>query len=136
MPKPNQFALLRQRRFAPFFWTQFLGAANDNVFKNAFVVFVAFGAAASASLDAGMVVNLIGAVFILPFVLLSATAGQVADKLEKSSLIRAIKLLEIAIMVVGTIGFALASITVLFVALALMGVHSALFGPVKYSILP
>src|SRR4029079_12180754 len=83
---PNQFRLLRERRFAPFFWTQFLGAANDNVFKNAFVVFVAFGAAASASLDAGMVVNLIGAVSILPFVLLSATAGQVADKLEKSSL--------------------------------------------------
>jgi len=136
MAQHSQFDLLRERRFAPFFWTQFLGAANDNVFKNAFVVFVAFGAAASASLDAGMVVNLIGAIFILPFVLLSATAGQVADKLEKSSLIRAIKLLEIAIMVVGTIGFALASITVLFVALALMGVHSALFGPVKYSILP
>ena len=136
MSQHSQFDLLRERRFAPFFWTQFLGAANDNVFKNAFVVFVAFGAAASASLDAGMVVNLIGAIFILPFVLLSATAGQIADKLEKSSLIRAIKLLEIAIMVVGTIGFALASITVLFVALALMGVHSALFGPVKYSILP
>ena len=136
MSHPSQFDLLRQRRFAPFFWTQFLGAANDNVFKNAFVVFVAFGAAASASLDAGMVVNLIGAVFILPFVLLSATAGQIADKLEKSRLIRAIKLLEIGIMVVGLAGLALSSIMLLFVALALLGVHSALFGPVKYSILP
>jgi 1-acyl-sn-glycerol-3-phosphate acyltransferase len=133
---PNQFRLLRERRFAPFFWTQFLGAANDNVFKNAFVVFVAFGAVAASSIDPGMVVNLIGAVFILPFVLLSATSGQIADKLEKSQLIRAIKLLEIVIMVVGIIGFARGSLTLLFVALALLGVHSALFGPVKYSILP
>jgi len=133
---PNQFRLLRERRFAPFFWTQFLGAANDNVFKNAFVVFVAFGAAAASSIDPGMVVNLIGAVFILPFVLLSATSGQIADKLEKSQLIRAIKLLEIVIMVVGIIGFARGSLTLLFAALALLGVHSALFGPVKYSILP
>jgi 1-acyl-sn-glycerol-3-phosphate acyltransferase len=105
------------------------------VFKNAFVVFVAFGAAAAA-IDPGMVINLIGAVFIAPFVLLSATAGQIADKLEKSRLIRAIKLLEIAIMVVGLAGFLLGSIGLLFVALALLGVHSALFGPVKYSILP
>jgi 1-acyl-sn-glycerol-3-phosphate acyltransferase len=135
MSTPNQFALLRQRRFAPFFWTQFLGAANDNVFKNAFVVFVAFGAA-SSGIDPGMVVNLIGAVFIAPFMLLSATAGQIADKLEKSRLIRAIKLLEIAIMVVGLAGLAWGSIGILFAALALLGVHSALFGPVKYSILP
>ncbi len=139
MSQPNQFDLLSERRFAPFFWTQFLGAANDNVFKNAFVVFVAFGAAstsADAGIDAGMVVNLIGAVFILPFVLLSATAGQIADKLEKSRLIRAIKVLEIAIMAIGLAGFALRSIVLLFTALALLGVHSALFGPVKYSILP
>jgi 1-acyl-sn-glycerol-3-phosphate acyltransferase len=136
MPHPNQFELLRQRRFAPFFWTQFGGAANDNVFKNAFVVFVTFGTSAAAHVDPGTVVNLIGAVFILPFMLLSATAGQVADKLEKSRLIRWIKLFEIAIMVIGLAGFVLASIGLLFVALALMGVHSALFGPVKYSILP
>src|SRR5438105_442153 len=135
MSHPNQFELLRQRRFAPFFWTQFLGAANDNVFKNAFVVFVAFGAAAS-TLDPGMVVNLIGAVFIAPFVLFSATAGQIADKLEKARLIRAVKLFEIAIMVVGALGFLLGSVGILFVALGLMGVHSTVFGPVKYSILP
>ena len=135
--KPHsQFALLRERRFGPFFWTQFAGAANDNVFKNAFVVFVTFEATGRAGIDAGTVVNLIGAVFILPFMLLSATSGQIADKYEKSSLIRAIKLLEIAIMAVGLVGFVASSIALLFVALALLGVHSTLFGPVKYAILP
>ncbi len=133
---PNQFALLKQRRFAPFFWTQFLGAANDNVFKNAFVVFVAFEAAALTSVDAGMIVNLIGAIFILPFMLFSATAGQLADKYEKSALIRLIKLFEIAIMAIGLIGFWRRSVVLLFIALALLGVHSTLFGPVKYAILP
>lgn len=135
--KPHsQYALLRERRFGPFFWTQFAGAANDNVFKNAFVVFVTFEASSGLGIDAGMVVNLIGAVFILPFMLLSATAGQIADKYEKSRLIRMIKLFEIAIMTVGLIGFASSSIVLLFVALALLGVHSTLFGPVKYAILP
>jgi 1-acyl-sn-glycerol-3-phosphate acyltransferase len=136
MHAPNQFDLLRQRRFAPFFWTQFLGAANDNVFKNAFVVFVAFEAASLTSIDAGMIVNLIGAIFIVPFMLLSATSGQLADKYEKSRLIRLIKLLEIAIMVIALVGFWQRSVVVLFVALALLGVHSTLFGPVKYAILP
>jgi 1-acyl-sn-glycerol-3-phosphate acyltransferase len=136
MHAPNQFDLLRQRRFAPFFWTQFLGAANDNVFKNAFVVFVAFAAASLTSIDAGMIVNLIGAVFIVPFMLFSATAGQLADKYEKSSLIRLIKLFEIAIMLIALVGFWRQSVLVLFVALALLGIHSTLFGPVKYAILP
>jgi 1-acyl-sn-glycerol-3-phosphate acyltransferase len=136
MHQPNQFDLLRERRFAPFFWTQFLGAGNDNVFKNAFVVFVTFEAAAAVSLDAGTIVNLIGAVFIAPFMLFSATAGQLADKLEKSRLIRWIKLFEIAIMVVGALGFWEQSVPLLFAALALLGIHSTLFGPVKYAILP
>src|SRR5204863_5589463 len=135
MAQHSQFDLLRERRFAPFFWTQFLGAANDNVLKNAFVVFVAFGAAAS-QIDPGTVVNLIGAVFIAPFVLLSATSGQIADKVEKSRLIRWIKLFEIVIMVVGLAGFWRQSLTLMFAALALLGIHSALFGPVKYAILP
>jgi 1-acyl-sn-glycerol-3-phosphate acyltransferase len=134
--RASQFSLLRQRRFAPFFWTQFAGAANDNVFKNAFVVFVTFEAASLLAVDAGTIVNLIGAVFILPFMLFSATAGQLADKLEKSALIRWIKLFEIAIMMLGLAGFALGNVTLLFVALALLGVHSTLFGPVKYAILP
>ena len=136
MTTRSQFTLLAERRFAPFFWTQFLGAANDNVFKNAFVVFVTFAAASRLALDAEVIVNLIGAVFILPFMLFSATSGQLADKYEKSRLIRWIKLFEIAIMTLGLAGFVLSSIGLLFVALALLGVHSTLFGPVKYAILP
>ncbi len=136
MSKPNQFALLRQRRFAPFFWTQFLGAANDNIYKNALIIFVAYQAAAHAAFDANTLVNLAAGIFILPFVLLSATAGQLADKFEKAQLIRYIKLFEIAIMVIGTLGFWHSSLVLLFLALLLMGVHSTLFGPVKYSILP
>jgi 1-acyl-sn-glycerol-3-phosphate acyltransferase len=99
-------------------------------------VFVTFEAASLLAVDAGTVVNLIGAVFILPFLLFSATAGQLADKYEKSRLIRFVKLFEIAIMLVGLAGFALSSVALLFTALALLGVHSTLFGPVKYAILP
>src|SRR4029450_6269835 len=110
----NQFDLLKQRRFAPFFWTQFLGAANDNIYKNALVIFVAYNAAAHAALDANTLVNLAAGLFILPFVLLSACAGQLADKYEKSRLIRLIKVLEIGIMVIGTLGFYLQSLLLLF----------------------
>ncbi|MDH4181901.1 MAG: hypothetical protein OEV46_07800, partial [Betaproteobacteria bacterium] len=137
MHQPNQFDLLRERRFAPFFWTQFAGAANDNVLKNALVIFVAFGAAAGAGgMDANTLVNLAGAIFIAPFMLLSASAGQIADKWEKGRLIRLIKLFEIAVMAVALIGFWRRDLVTLFVALGLMGVHSTLFGPVKYAILP
>ena len=136
MHQPNQFDLLRERRFAPFFWTQFLGAANDNVYKNALIIFVAFHAAQLTALDPNALVNLAGAVFIAPFVLFSATAGQLADKYEKSRLIRWVKIFEILIMVIGTIGFWRRDLPLLFTALALMGVHSTLFGPVKYAILP
>jgi 1-acyl-sn-glycerol-3-phosphate acyltransferase len=127
--------LLRSRRFAPFFWTQFLGALNDNVFKNALVILFAFGVAAS-TLSPDVLVNLAGGIFVLPFFLFSATAGQLADKLEKTRIIRAVKLLEIGIMCFGAIGFALRSVPLLLAALFLMGVHSTLFGPVKFSILP
>ena len=105
MAEHSQFQLLRERRFAPFFWTQFLGAGNDNVYKNALVIFVAFQAATLTALSANDLVNIAAAVFIAPFVLFSATAGQIADKFEKSRLIRFIKLFEIGIMVVGAIGF-------------------------------
>jgi 1-acyl-sn-glycerol-3-phosphate acyltransferase len=136
MSKHSQYDLLREKRFAPFFWTQFLGAGNDNIYKNALIIFVAYHAASNATLDANTLVNLAAGIFILPFVLLSASAGQLADKYEKSRLIRYIKVLEIAIMVIGTIGFWRHDLVLLFVALALMGVHSTLFGPVKYAILP
>jgi 1-acyl-sn-glycerol-3-phosphate acyltransferase len=136
MPEHNQFQLLRERRFAPFFWTQFLGAGNDNVYKNALVIFVAFQAATLTALSSNDLVNIAAAVFIAPFVLFSATAGQIADKFEKSRLIRFIKLFETGIMVIGAIGFYRRDLVLLFVALGLMGVHSTLFGPVKYAILP
>jgi hypothetical protein len=136
MAEHSQFQLLRERRFAPFFWTQFLGAGNDNIYKNALVIFVAFQAATLTTLSANDLVNIAAAVFIAPFVLFSATSGQLADKFEKSQLIRLIKIFEIAIMVLGAIGFYRRDLVLLFSALALMGVHSTLFGPVKYAILP
>src|SRR5437763_11697104 len=136
MTEHSQFQLLRERRFAPFFWTQFLGAGNDNLYKNALIIFVAYQAASLTSLSSNDLVNLAAGLFILPFVLLSATAGQLADKFEKSRLIRWIKLFEIAIMAIGAAGFLQQSVALLFVALALLGVHSTLFGPVKYAILP
>src|SRR5499427_11020837 len=99
----KQFQLLRVRRFAPFFWTQLLGAFNDNLFKNALVILFAFGAG-EAALSTDTLVNLAGGVFILPFFLFSATAGQLADKFERSRIIRLVKLFEIAIALVGTVG--------------------------------
>ena len=132
----GQFALLRERRFAPFFWTQFAGAANDNVFKFAFTIFVTFHAAQFGDGDPKVAAFLIGAVFIAPFVLFSATAGQLADKYEKSRLIRWVKNLEIAIMLVAAAGFIGHSVVLLYCATFLMGVHSTLFGPVKYAYLP
>jgi 1-acyl-sn-glycerol-3-phosphate acyltransferase len=132
----SQFQLLRERRFAPFFWTQFLGAGNDNVYKNALVIFVAFQAATVTAMSSNDLVNIAAAVFIAPFVLFSATAGQIADKFEKSRLIRFVKLFEIGIMVIGAWGFYRRDLVLLFLALGLMGVHSTLFGPVKYAILP
>jgi 1-acyl-sn-glycerol-3-phosphate acyltransferase len=136
MAEHSQFQLLRERRFAPFFWTQFLGAGNDNVYKNALVIFVAFQAATLTALSSNDLVNIAAAAFIAPFVLFSATAGQIADKFEKSRLIRLIKLFEIGIMIIGAIGFYRRDLVLLFLALALMGVHSTVFGPVKYAILP
>ena len=136
MADSSQFRLLAQRRFGPFFATQFLGALNDNVFKNALVLLVAFHGAALTSMSSDVVVNLAGALFMLPFFLFSATAGQLADKYDKARLIRLVKLLEIAVMVLGAAGFVMRSLPLLLVALFLMGLHSALFGPVKYAILP
>jgi 1-acyl-sn-glycerol-3-phosphate acyltransferase len=136
MAEHNQFGLLRERRFLPFFCTQFLGAFNDNVYKNALVIMLAFHAAAITSLSSGTLVNLCAGLFILPFFLFSATAGQLADKYEKSTIIRYVKLLEIGIMVIGALGFIEQNLVLLISALFLMGLHSTIFGPVKYSILP
>lgn len=132
---PNQFALLRQRRFAPFFWTQFLGAGNDNLFKFAFTVLVTYQLQVSwlPPAQAGVV---IGAVFILPFLLFSATSGQLADKLDKRWLFRRVKELEIAIMAIAAWGFLASNVPALLVCVFLMGLHSTLFGPVKFAYLP
>ena len=131
----SQFELLRAPRLGPLFWTQFLGALNDNLFKNAMVILFAFGAT-TTSFSTDVLVNLAGGVFVLPFFLFSATAGQVASRLEKSRIVRAVKLLEIGIMLVGAIGFWAQSVPLLFTALFAIGIHSTFFGPVKYSILP
>ena len=136
MSQPSQYELLRQKRFLPFFLTQFLGAFNDNVYKNALVILVAFHAASLSRLDANTLSNLAQALFILPFFLFSATAGQIADKLEKSFLIRLVKIAEIAIMVLGSMGLHWRSLPLLMTALFLMGLHSTVFGPVKYAYLP
>ena len=134
-PPTGQFALLSQRRFAPFFMTQFLGAANDNLFKFAFTVLVTYQLNVSwlAPKMAGLV---IGALFILPFVLLSATAGQWADKYDKGTIMRGVKVLEIGVMVLAGIGFWMQLVPLLLGCVFLMGLHSTLFGPVKYAYLP
>lgn len=132
----SQSALLRTRRFAPLFVAQFLGALNDNVLKNAMVVLLTFQAASWTTLKPELLANLAAGVFILPFFLFSATAGQLADKYDKARLARLVKLLEIAIVLVCGVGFWLHSLAVLFLGLFLLGLHSTLFGPVKYAILP
>lgn len=136
MSDPRQFRLLGQRRFAPFFWTQFLGAMNDNVFKVAFTSLVTYHTALFSGVDAATAVFLIAAIFIAPFVLFSATSGQIADKLEKARLIRFTKSLEIVIMLVGLAGLVMHHAPLLYVTTFLMGLQSTLFGPVKYAYLP
>ena len=136
MSETNQFSLLRQRRFGPFFLTQFLGAFNDNIFRNGLVILITFQGVRIAGMDAQLLANVAGALFILPFFLFSATAGQLADKHEKSLLIRRIKMLEIALMVLAATAFVAASYATLLLVLFLMGLQSTLFGPVKYAYLP
>jgi 1-acyl-sn-glycerol-3-phosphate acyltransferase len=138
MSKPahsNQFSLLGQRRFAPFFWTQFLGAGNDNLFKLAFTMLLTYHVNVPwlPSELAGVV---IGAVFIVPFLLFSATSGQLADKYDKARIIRAVKFFEVLIMACAAWGFVTANVTVLLGCVFLMGLHSTLFGPVKFAYLP
>lgn len=132
---PNQFSLLGQRRFAPFFWTQFAGAANDNIFKFAFTVMVTYQLQ-SSWLDAKLAGLVIGALFILPFLLFSATSGQLTDKYDKTRIIHFVKNLEIAIMLLAAWGFMAGVVPVLLLCTFLMGLHSTLFGPVKFALLP
>jgi len=136
---PNQFSLLKQRRFAPFFWTQFSGAANDNIFKFAFTVMVTYQLNV-AWLPAKLAGLTIGALFILPFLLFSATSGQLTDKFDKTRVIHFVKNLEIAIMLIAAAGFSIHDVNiqvpVLLGCTFLMGLHSTIFGPVKFAYLP
>ena len=131
----SQFALLRQRRFAPYFWVQFLNAGNDNLFKFPLIILITY----QLQLDwlpasqAGLLIN---ALFILPYVLFSATSGQLTDKFNKTKMIRFVKNLEIGIMLLAAYGFVQASVPVLLACTFLMGLHSTLFGPVKFAYLP
>jgi 1-acyl-sn-glycerol-3-phosphate acyltransferase len=132
----NQYSLLGQRRFAPFFLTQLLGAFNDNIFRNGLIILITFQGVRVLGMNASQIANAAGALFILPFFLFSAPAGQLADKYEKSRLIRLIKLLEIALMILAAFAFINESYVALLFVLFLMGCQSTMFGPVKYAYLP
>jgi 1-acyl-sn-glycerol-3-phosphate acyltransferase len=132
----GQFRLLAERRFGPFFGVQFLGAFNDNVFKQALVILLAYQTASFTTMSSDTLQNLAQALFILPFFLFSATAGQIADKYEKSALITITVAIELAVMALGAWGLFAQDLALLLAALFLGGVQSALFGPVKYAILP
>ncbi len=136
MTESNQFSLLGQRRFAPFFLTQFLGALNDNVFRNGLVILITFQGVLVLGMDHSQLANVASLLFILPFFLFSATSGQLADKYEKSMLMRRIKLLEIVLMTIAAAALLAKSYLLLLVLLFLMGCQSTLFGPVKYAYLP
>ncbi len=132
----GQFELLTQKRFLPFFMTQFFGAFNDNVFKNALIILIAFQGSQFIDANADLLINISAALFILPFFLFSATAGQWIDKYEKSRSIRVIKLVEVLIMLIAAFAFVQGHILVLIALLFLMGTQSAFFGPAKYSYIP
>ena len=136
MTHPSQFHLLRQRRFGPYFVTQLLGAFNDNVYRSAVVVVLAVGVAGLSPQQLDLYASAAAALFILPFLLFSATAGQIAEKYEKAALIRRLKLLELGLMVLAALALMRPSVPGLMALLFLLGTQSALFGPVKYSILP
>ena len=132
----SQFFLFRTRRFTPLFMTQFLGAFNDNVFRNALVILITYFAAERLAVDPRILVTAAAGIFMLPFFLFSAVAGQIVDAHEKSAYIRRLKMIEIGLMLLAALGFYLENVTLLMTVLFLLGTQSAFFGPVKYSVLP
>lgn len=128
--------ILATRRFLPMFLTQFFGALNDNVFKQSLLLVITYGWIQQQSASISTLNNLAALLFILPYFIFSATAGQIADKYERSKLVRGIKILEIIIMLLASAGFLLGNLWILLFALFLMGTHSTFFGPIKYAILP
>jgi 1-acyl-sn-glycerol-3-phosphate acyltransferase len=136
MSAPNQFRLLGERRFLPFFGAQALGAFNDNVYRNVLVILITFGGTLSTNLDAQVLTNLAGGLFILPYLLFSGIAGQLADRYDKSRVIQVVKATEIFIMMLAGAGLASGNLVVLLSALFLLGLHSTFFAPAKYGLLP
>ncbi|MFP3976770.1 MFS transporter [Marinobacter sp. KMM 10035] len=136
MAIPSQFRLLGQRRFLPFYLTQFSGAFNDNLYKNALLLLIAYQTTGLLGMSVNTVINLAAFLFILPFFLFSGIAGQMADRCEKAAIIRKVKLAEIGIMALATLALWLGWYEGLLVLLFLMGTQSTFFGPVKYAILP
>jgi 1-acyl-sn-glycerol-3-phosphate acyltransferase len=132
----SQFRLLVERRFLPFFGTQAFGAFNDNVYKNALVIIATFHTAAFTTLNPGLLSNIAGGLFILPFVVFSGIAGQLADRYDKTLVLRWVKVCEVGIMALAGIGFATRQMPLLLTALFLMGAHSTFFAPAKYGLLP
>ncbi|MBW2369167.1 MAG: MFS transporter [Deltaproteobacteria bacterium] len=132
----SQFGLLTVKRFAPFFWTQFFGAFNDNVFKNGLVIFIAFQTTQAMAEKSHLLINVAAGMLILPFFLFSSLAGQIADKYEKGLLIRYVKIVEIIIMCLVAAAFILNSLFALLLLMFMMGTQSTFFGPLKYSIIP
>jgi MFS family permease len=131
----NTTHLLHARRFLPLFVTQFLGAMNDNLFKNAMVLFVVYNVYSDPKQEEQFS-GIATALFVIPFFLLSAVAGQLADARDKAQLVRIVKAAEIGIMLIGAAGLLMANIPLMLAALVAMGVHSTFFGPIKYAILP
>jgi 1-acyl-sn-glycerol-3-phosphate acyltransferase len=132
----SQLSLLGQRRFWPLFWTQFLGAFNDNLFKNALVILIAYRSMTLLGIGSATIVVACAGIFIFPFFLFSATAGQLADHFPKWRLMRWVKIWEIGVMVLAGVGFATNNLALLLTVLFLMGMQSTFFGPAKYAILP
>jgi 1-acyl-sn-glycerol-3-phosphate acyltransferase len=128
--------LILERRFWPLFWTQFLGALNDNFFKNALVMLITYRSISLMGLSAELLVAMAGGIFILPYFLFSGTAGQIADRYEKSAVIKATKVTELIVMLIASLGFYTDNYLMLMVVLFLMGTQSAFFGPLKYGIIP
>lgn len=136
MREGSQFRLLAVRRFLPFFGAQALGAFNDNIYKNTLVILATYQAATYTSIDPRLLTNLAGGLFILPYVVFSGLAGQLADRFDKTLVLKIVKAAEILIMALAGVGFALHNLGILLTALFLMGTHSTFFAPAKYGLLP
>jgi acyl-[acyl-carrier-protein]-phospholipid O-acyltransferase/long-chain-fatty-acid--[acyl-carrier-protein] ligase len=134
--KSNQFYLFKDKRFLPIFIVQFCGCLNDSILKNALIILVTFKLANELPLPAYTLVMLANVIFIIPFVILASLAGQLADRYERSTIVKIIKFIEIGIVATSAYGFYNTNLVVLFSCIAFMGIHSTFFGPIKYSVLP